>query len=64
MAFRIPQALAGTDNEVSVDEDGARTVAELVAGTALAAAILAGGGMVYQKFANVVGTESQVSDLY
>jgi len=64
MGFRVPQALAGSDNEIEMDEDGARTVLEMVAGTALGAGILAGGAIVYRKFANVAGTNKNVSDLY
>jgi hypothetical protein len=36
----------------------------LMFGTAVGAAILAGGGMIYQQFASIVGTDENVSDLY
>lgn len=64
MGFRIPSALAGDDNEVEMDEDGARKVLELVAGTALGAGILAIGGYLYQRAANVAGSNNEVSDFY
>lgn len=64
MGFRIPQALAGSDNEVGMDEDGARTVFELIGGTALGAGILAAGAVIYRRIADVAGTEQNVSDLY
>ena len=64
MGFKIPSALAGDDNEIEMDEDGARTVLELIAGTAIGAAILAGGAMLYRKGADVVGANKNVGDLY
>lgn len=64
MGFRIPSALAGDENEVEVNEEGARAVLEMIAGTALGAMILAGGAMVYRRFASVIGTNQNVSDLY
>jgi len=60
----LPAALAGDDNEINADEDGARRVAMLIGGTALGAGIIAAGGMVYQRAADVLGTEQNVSDLY
>jgi hypothetical protein len=64
MGFRIPSALAGEDNEVELDTDGAQRVLELVAGTALGAGILAGGAMLYRRAAGAVGGEQNVTDLY
>jgi len=64
MGFRIPSALAGDDNEVEMDEDGARKVLEMVAGTALGAGILAGGALIYRRIASVAGTNQNVTDLY
>mgnify|MGYP006876402930 CR=1 FL=1 len=64
MGFRIPSALAGEDNEVELDEDGARTILELVAGTAIGAGILALGGYLFNRAQNVAGTDSGISDLY
>lgn len=64
MGFRVPQALAGSDNEIEANEDGMRKVLELVAGTALGAGILAGGAIIYQRFASVAGTNQNVTDMY
>lgn len=47
-----------------MDEEGARTIIRLVGGTALGAAILAAGAMIYRKGAEVLGTEQNVGDLY
>jgi hypothetical protein len=64
MGFRVPSALAGDDNEVEMDEEGARTVLEMTAGTALGAGILAGGAMLYRRLADVAGTNKNVTELY
>lgn len=64
MGFTVPQALAGSDNEVELNEEGARRVIRLVGGTALGAGILAAGAYVYQWFAGIAGAEKQVGELY
>lgn len=64
MGFRVPSALAGEDNEVEMSGDGLRRVAELVAGTALGAGILAVGAFLYRKAASSVGGEQNLGDLY
>jgi len=64
MGFRLPQALAGSDNEVELNEDGARRVLELIAGTTMAAAIVAAAGYAWSRLADVAGAESNVGDLY
>jgi len=64
MGFRIPQALAGDDNEIEMDEDGARRVVELIAGTAVGAGILAIGGYLFSRGQEIAGTNQNISDLY
>lgn len=64
MGFTVPQALAGEDNEVELNEEGARRVIRLVGGTALGAAILAVGAFLYRKGAGMVDAEQNVGDLY
>ena len=64
MGARIPQALAGSDNEVEMDEDGARTVVELIAGTTLAAGIVAAGGLLFGRVQEIIGQNQNISDLY
>lgn len=64
MGFTVPQALAGEDNEVELNEEGARRVLRLVGGTALGAAILAAGAFFYRKGAGMVDAEQNVGDLY
>lgn len=63
MGFRLPSALAGDDNEVTMDEEGARTVAELIAGVAGGLGIVTAGVMIYRKFANMAGQDN-LGDLY
>ncbi len=64
MGFRIPSALAGDDNEIEMNEDGARRVVQLIGGTAVGAIILAIGGYAANRVLNAAGTQKQVSDLY
>lgn len=65
MQFRIPEALAGSDNEVEMDGRGARKVIELVAGTAVGAGIIAAGAYLYKRAAERVGAqESPMEGLY
>jgi len=62
MGFRIPDAI--DDDDIQMNQDGARRVAELVAGTALGAGILAAGAVIYRRTAGAVGAKKNVSDLY
>ncbi len=64
VGFRVPQALAGDDNEVEADEEGMRKVLEMIAGTALGAGILASAAYVYQYLAGIAGAKKQIGDLY
>jgi hypothetical protein len=64
MGFRLPTALAGDDNEVELNEDGARTVIELVTGTALGAVILGAGFYLYQRLTSLAGSGDPMGDLY
>lgn len=64
MGFQIPAALAGDNNEVELNEEGARTVIRLIGGTALGAGILAAGAYAYRRAASVAGAEQNVGDLY
>lgn len=64
MGFKLPSALAGDDNEVELDEDGARTVIQLILGTGVGAGILALGGYMYRRAASVAGANKRISDLY
>lgn len=64
MGFRVPTALAGEDNEVEMDGDGARKVLELIAGTGLAAGIVTAGVFLFNRASNVAGSDQQVQDLY
>lgn len=62
MDFRIPDAIS--DDDVGMDGDGLRKVAEMIAGTALGAGILAAGAYLYRRLAQTAGGEQNLSDLY
>lgn len=63
MGFRLPSALAGNDNEVSLDGDGARTVAEHVGGVVAGLSILTAGVLIYRRATEAAGQNS-LGDLY
>ncbi len=64
MGFKIPSALAGDDNEVELNEEGARRVVQLIGGTAVGAGILAIGGYIFKRASSVAGANSDLGDLY
>jgi hypothetical protein len=64
VGFRVPEALAGDDNEVSLDQSGAQKVFEMITGTTLAVGIVAAAGYLYQRIAKAAGAEDNVEDLY
>jgi hypothetical protein len=64
MGFQLPSALAGDNDEVELNEEGARRVIRLIGGTALGAMILGAGGMLYNKISSRFTDNNQLGDLY
>lgn len=64
MGPRLPEALAGSDNQVEASEEGMRKVLELIAGTSLAAAIVAAGVFLFNKANEAVNSGKQMQDFY
>lgn len=64
MGFKLPSALAGDDNEVEMNEEGARRVVQLIGGTAVGAMILALGAYLANRALNVAGSQKNVNDFY
>lgn len=49
----LPSALAGDDNEISADAEGAQRVVMLIAGTAVGAVIIATGQYLFSRMKEV-----------
>lgn len=66
VSARLPEALAGKDNEVEANEDGLRKVVELVTGVGLAAGIATAGLMAWNYIeTNILDAGDQsMGDLY
>lgn len=64
MGFKIPAALAGDDNEVEMDEDGARRVIQLIGGTFLGGIIIAAGGYLANRALSAAGSNKNAADFY
>lgn len=65
VGFTLPSALAGSDNEVELNSDGAMTVAKLVGGVAAAVGIFAAGVHLARSGAQAIGADNPVpGDLY
>lgn len=65
VSARLPEALAGSDNEVEADSDGLRKVIELVTGVSIAAGIVAVGVMAWNYVEeNILDINNQTGGLY
>lgn len=64
-SFTLPQALAGSNNEVPLNQKGAWRVVRLVGGVAGAVGILAAGVHVARSGASALGVSEDITeDLY